>query len=438
LSFKCAIFAQSYQALQYFTIIRRFLPLIFTLLSLVFIACKPGIHVQRKYLLAKGVWRGSMPTVGGPELPFLFRIEADKDTIFRFVMNAGSEEILSRNVQVIDDSIIIELPQYESMIIAGISATGDSLQGRFIKTKYDVSTSYKFSAVYGQKYTFKANGKANIRDFSGYYDAKFYAKNDSMFENAVGYLHQDGIEIYGSFVTKHGDFRQMTGIVDGDSAFLGGFDGSFANLFCLKKSTKGFIGRRYTAYSLGGKIEAVLNPSTKLMDLDHVVSANVDSKIKVPLAVANTFLDLEDPEYKGKLVILQILGTWCPNCTDEARMLVEFDQKYRSRGLKIVGLAFERTAMLEKAANLIEVMRKRLGIEYPVFHAGTPKAEESSRKLAFIKGFETYPTTVFVSPEGKIIRIHNGFSGPGTGPLYETEKKNFEEFILQHLPKNQN
>jgi thiol-disulfide isomerase/thioredoxin len=47
--------------------------------------------------------------------------------------------------------------------------------------------------------------------------------------------------------------------------------------------------------------------------------------------------------YKNKVVIVQILGSWCPNCMDETAYMVNYYKKYHNKGVEVVGLAYERS-----------------------------------------------------------------------------------------------
>jgi hypothetical protein len=69
---------------------------------------------------------------------------------------------------------------------------------------------------------------------------------------------------------------------------------------------------------------------------------DLDGKI-----VSNT-----DPRFQGKVVIVGIGGSWCPNCHDETPFLVELYKKYKSRGLEIVALSFEEEAQLKDPVRL--------------------------------------------------------------------------------------
>jgi len=52
-------------------------------------------------------------------------------------------------------------------------------------------------------------------------------------------------------------------------------------------------------------------------------------------------VSLSDERFRGKVVVVAISGSWCPNCHDEAQYLVELYAKYHDKGLEIVALDFE-------------------------------------------------------------------------------------------------
>ena len=42
--------------------------------------------------------------------------------------------------------------------------------------------------------------------------------------------------------------------------------------------------------------------------------------------------------------MLQLSGTWCPNCKDETKFLAPWYEKNKDRGVEIIGLAYEKKA----------------------------------------------------------------------------------------------
>ncbi|MET0337448.1 MAG: TlpA disulfide reductase family protein [Caulobacter sp.] len=129
--------------------------------------------------------------------------------------------------------------------------------------------------------------------------------------------------------------------------------------------------------------------------------------------------DQNDPRFRNKVVVLSLMGSWCPNCHDEAPFLVELDRKYRSRGLQVVGLDFEQAEQLKNPQRL-RAFIARYGIEYPVLLAGEPKSV--NEKLPQAEGLNAWPTTFFIGRDGRVRNVHVGFPSRGSGP-YETKAR---------------
>jgi peroxiredoxin len=139
----------------------------------------------------------------------------------------------------------------------------------------------------------------------------------------------------------------------------------------------------------------------------------------------------DDPQFKDKVVIAVVTGTWCPNCHDEAQYLVKLYEKYHALGLEIVALDFEE---LDQQATLTRVKAfvKKYGVQYPYLIAGEPA--EMWDKVPQAVNLNTWPATFFIGRDGRVKSVHAGFAGPASG-LYHTELK--EEFtsIIERLLK---
>ena len=124
-----------------------------------------------------------------------------------------------------------------------------------------------------------------------------------------------------------------------------------------------------------------------------------------------------------KGLVLDIMGTWCPNCMDEARLLAELRPDYPE--LAFVSLAFERTT---DAAGLprLTAYQKSLGLSWPVLLGGRASKAYASSVLPMVDTLKSFPTTVFWPTEGAP-HVHNGFHGPATGEGYALEKAHFRQ-----------
>jgi len=133
--------------------------------------------------------------------------------------------------------------------------------------------------------------------------------------------------------------------------------------------------------------------------------------------VANT-----DARFKGKVVLVEVTGSWCPNCHDEAPFLAELYRKYKGRGLEIVSLSFEEADQLKDPTRL-RAFIKKYGLEFPVLLGGDP--DEAAAKLTQAVNWNSWPTTFFLDKKGLVRRVHAGFPSQGSGDLYGQAKEEF-------------
>jgi thiol-disulfide isomerase/thioredoxin len=126
---------------------------------------------------------------------------------------------------------------------------------------------------------------------------------------------------------------------------------------------------------------------------------------------------------------VQIMGSWCPNCMDETNFLSPWYRKNRERGVEIIGLAYEKNPDFSVSAPKLKKMITRFGIEYNVLLAGQNDKAKASLTLPMLNRVLAFPTTIFIDRNGKVRKIHTGFSGPGTGEYYTQFVEEFEQFV---------
>jgi thiol-disulfide isomerase/thioredoxin len=147
----------------------------------------------------------------------------------------------------------------------------------------------------------------------------------------------------------------------------------------------------------------------------------------VDLRTGNT---VTQAEFAGKPLIIDVFGTWCPNCHDEAPLLREIYGRYHAQGLEVVGLSFEYTDDKARNTRLIEFFRKKYNVEYPLLLAGT--TDEAQKKLPQLEGFGAFPTTIFIDRRGRVLAVHAGFEGAATGQLDDVSRR-FDELVQEIL-----
>jgi len=144
-------------------------------------------------------------------------------------------------------------------------------------------------------------------------------------------------------------------------------------------------------------------------------------------------IQLTDERFKNKPVLINLFGTWCPNCNDEAPVLAKFYDQYHPQGLEMVGLAFEFTEDPVRDKRQLKAFKKRHNINYPLLLAGGNDKTEATKILGFLDKVKSYPTTLFLDKNHKVVKINTGFSGPGTGEHYVKLVKELESEIRNLL-----
>ena len=136
---------------------------------------------------------------------------------------------------------------------------------------------------------------------------------------------------------------------------------------------------------------------------------------------------------KNQLTLIQIMGTWCPNCLDETQMLLQLQEDYGAKGLQVMALAFEVGSDTKKQRARLKSWIKAMSVDYPVYLAGTSSKDAASARFPMLNGIMSFPTTLLVDQQGKIVAIHTGFSGPATGQAYIDLVEKFKQEIEGNL-----
>ena len=397
-------------------------------------SCKWGTDLPGKYRLMEGDWRGALRTEGG-ELPFLFGLTRTGDSTFRFELIDGRDTLRTEEMQIIGDSLIVRFPVFESVLIAGISRQGDSLTGRLVKVKNDEETTIPYVATRGGKYKFAARVSRLPDEVGGIWETTFY-KADGDSQAAIGSFGQTGSAVSGTFRTPYGDYRYLDGIMDGDSLFMSGFDGSGAYLVraCLQED-QSLTGMLYPGSGPGRKFVARLNPLATLPD-PHGLTRLKDPGRRPDFRLTDINGKMVGPQvegFRGKVIVLQILGSWCPNCLDETQVLSRWCEEYAGRGFEVIGLGFERTQQPGKARDNLMRLATRFGARYPMVVAGTPDSASIHAVLPMLEKFIAYPTTLYLDRTGRIRKIHTGYDGPATGQAHTRMMAESRQLIEQLL-----
>jgi thiol-disulfide isomerase/thioredoxin len=384
--------------------------------------------------LKTGIWRATVE-IQGQELPFNFDLVNDKEGGYDIYIINASERLLLDEVNVTDDSVDIALHVFDANIKAKIS--GDSLKGTFIKN-YDRNADVPFLAVYGQKYRFKKSEfNEEIPDFSGKYAVDFITEDDTT--RAIGIFNQEKDSVTGTFLTETGDYRYLQGNVSDGMLKLSTFDGNHTYLFTASRLADGRLsGEYYSGKTYMAFWNATKNENAKLSDPESLTYLKPGyEKIDFTFPDVNGKpVSLSDEKYKNKVVILQLFGTWCPNCMDETNFLVPWYNENHERGVEIIGLAYERKPEFEYASGRVKKMIEKFNVPYDFVIAGTNNKDAAAKTLPQLNKVVAFPTTIFIGKDGKVKKIHTGFSGPGTFMYYDQFVEHFNETVNELLSEN--
>lgn len=149
--------------------------------------------------------------------------------------------------------------------------------------------------------------------------------------------------------------------------------------------------------------------------------------LALPDASGN-MIDINKGTFAGKPKIIQIMGTWCPNCKDETTFLLEYLAKNSDPGFEILGVSFERHTDTTKAIAAIETYKEKMKIPYPVVYGGSNDKAKASAQFPLLNKVVAYPTLIFLDGQNKVVAIHTGFSGPATSG-YEAFKEEFTGLV---------
>lgn len=418
-------------------------------LLLLTLACGPAAEPAAEETAALdpgalvGEWRAVLSSPGG-ELPFGLLIErGDGDTLTASALN-GPEAAPFSGVTIDGGKVRLEFSWYDSRIEAELDATGDRMSGLWTKTIPDGISSLPFAATRGATPRFLPAAQAGVAlgdaaaapKLSGVWEALFVDEDGS--EPARGELAQEGARVDGTFLTPTGDYRFLQGTYEDGLLRLSTFDGAHAFLFQARArddgSLEGDFWSRETYHATwtatpGDPAENNVPDAWELVGLN-----NDDGRLEF------SFPDLEgqpvalsDERFAGKVVLVNIFGSWCPNCNDEAPLLAEWARSYRERGLEVVGLAYEFSGDPERDRQMVRRFGERYDIDYPLLVAGISDKKAAAETLPDLTSVVAYPTTVFVDRTGHVRKIHSGFSGPGTGEHYDELVAEMEGLIDELL-----
>jgi peroxiredoxin len=388
--------------------------------------------------IKEGVWRGVF-TVAESKVPFNFEFKGKDPEHAIFTLLNGTRRDDFHVQKLGKDSVFVKMNTYDAALVAKINDDG-TLSGEYRSLVPGFrGNSLPFIAEHGKSYRFVEPGKdvAPAANLTGKWEFKVYSKEQV--PNKVAILKQTGNKLTGVIMQVTGDSRELEGTVQGDEFVLSGFTGPSPKIYRGKINADG---------TLSGEIGAGIYDNTKF-------DAVKDDKAELPDPYKLTFLkegykkldftfpdltgkpvSLSDDKYKGKVVIIEIVGTWCPNCTDQTVFLSPWFNKNQKRGVEAIAIGFEQKDSLAYAQYTLGKLRDKYNIKYDILFGGLADKKLVSQKLPSLNKFVAFPTTIIIDRKGEVREIYTGYTGTVTGKYYKDYEKKFNTLLDQLLAED--
>ncbi len=367
------------------------------------------------------------------ELPFTFQVAYENDSSFYLTIQNGEEQILvpsehiyyGRDLVQGRDTVRIDFPIFDSYITAYHEA--GVIEGVWV-VNYRDQYRIPFVAQFGKNHRFTQLQKKPAADLSGQWAMTFVDTESSY--PGLAELSQTGNHLTGTIRTELGDYRYLEGTVQANKLYLSVFDGSHAFLFeGLIKDDGTLSGSFRSGRHYLSAFTARRDANFQLTHPDSLTTLTTSAPLQFSFPDANgQLVSLNDPAFEGKAKIVQIMGTWCPNCYDETAFLKAYRAAHPQQPLAFISLAFERYGSSdERSREAIRLYHQKMDVDWPILLAGSSDKKAASQALPMLSEILSFPTLLLLDKNNQIVHIHTGFNGPATSV--------YDEFVADFSKK---
>jgi len=369
-----------------------------------------------------GIWEG-FATVHGQQVPVRLQISGAGSDLKAALLN-GPEQSAGSSAVFSDDHLVVNFNYYARSLDAklengALTGTFGAVSGKAAASRYPFVLHPALAAA--------ALGAGP--DIRGDWEI---AVSSSKGESAWLLRVQPAGKQYGVHAVIQridGDTGSLYGSWDGTAYRVGRFTAAGAALYSLTPKSDSTLLVTNLLAPEAQRAQAVdlvarRPEEARKQKLAAPTDSTQQTTMKDPSApFAFSFPDLAgkvvsntDPQFQGKVVIVAIGGSWCPNCHDEAPFLESLYKQYHSKGLEIVDLSFEEDDQLKDPTRL-RAFIARYGLTYTVLVAGTP--DELQEKIPQADHLNSWPTSFFLGRDGRVKEVHAGFAGPANPQGHE-------------------
>ncbi len=387
--------------------------------------------------------------LGEKKMPVRMSVNKNSSGEFIGTIHNAEEKIETLPFRIVNDSIFIRTPMFNSEFKGKIKF---DIYDKFIESLSGNWRNYMKPGVYEIPFSAVSTNEPlpkytneNIPDGAKYYPSQLDGKWEVTFSpgtkdeyKAIGVFKSRELKITGTFMTETGDYRYLEGIGNMvDPIQLSCFDGSHAFYFDYfpSKNNDTLTGMFYSGKHWKEPWIAVRNDKFELRNPDSLTflkEGYQDVRFSFP-DLSNEKVDFPSEKHKNKVTIIQIMGTWCPNCMDETKVLSDFYNKYKEKGLEVIALCFETTSDFTKSALDISTHKNYFNAQYEFLIAGQGNTKSAAMALPMLNHVMSFPTTIFIDKKGVVRKISTGFYGPSTGSYYTRYIEQTSDFIEKLL-----
>lgn len=376
-----------------------------------------------------GRWDAAV-LANGVAVPFRFEITTNGATATGFFFD-GSRKIASSSGRFENGRLTLDYDFLNTVLDAAFD--GKELHGTYVNRRPNSRPLDFFAARVVRRPTAAAGRVPQVGgEWVMYRTAKDNSKLDVSWRL---HLSQSGPDVSGAILRTSGDSGTLTGAWKNGRLTLSHFDGSRPLLFEAELNSDGTL-----AITLDRKFTYRAARSTQLAGkgIPQPPDLSQFTGVKDPrapfhfsgVALDGNAVSDADARFKGKVVVLTVGGTWCPNCHDEAPFLSSLYTEFHAKGLEVVGLFFENDADFAAVRPRIQAFTRRYSVVYPIVFAGT--TDQAEAKLSQLRNFSVYPTTVVLGRDGRVRSVHAGYAGTATGAEH-TRLTNEEHALVARL-----
>ncbi len=377
--------------------------------------------------LTNGQWKGAIhyKTV---EVPFGFSFKKTSDTSALVTIINAKERIIIENATIKNDSIFIPMYVFDTYIKAKIE--GNTMVGVWHKN-YKPNADARFTAVYNQPRFLKTS--TPINSIKPRWDITFKQPNGQT-SKAVGLFAQHGTQITGTIATEVGDFRYFEGVIYDDSLQASSFDGVHAFLMLGKYANGNWSGVFHYEDGYSEKWTSAYDTEAALANPFSLIT--VEPKTHKPyydiLTAGGNYNAIDADLLENKVVIIQLMGTWCPNSLDQTNYLTNWYKNQNEDKLALMAVTYE-PGNKTYSQKRIGLYAKTLGIKYPMYIGGSMSKGQAALAFPNMGKINAFPTLVLIDKQGYIRYIHSYFNGPATGDYYLQFDKDFNKRVNELL-----